>query len=198
MFGSFSLSVVTSSRTTVMFGVCAICAATFCEKISRSTARACPAGTARTRQRRAAGKELARRISCLSNHGAEFSDSDFKGWNRRVRRSRRSDELRWSSRSRISKRVTSQPAAAALMCCFGAGGAAADNVDFLHSVARIRGHAAYLRRKERTKMGRPERSKRVGGCYFSLGPGREQVTGLPMRRRRRMPSTNRPLVCGRP
>jgi len=64
--------------------------ATRLENSTRSTARACPAGTAEA-SASASRKLPARRISCFSSQGAVFSDSDLK----RVG----ADQLRRSPRS---------------------------------------------------------------------------------------------------
>ncbi len=75
--GSVSSRCVTSSRWMVMLGCCSRRSATRAEKATRSTARAWPAGTA-VASASASRKQPARRISCLSSQGAEFSDSDLR------------------------------------------------------------------------------------------------------------------------
>src|ERR1019366_1697406 len=72
----FSSMAVTSSRTTRMSGSRSRAAVTAWENLSRSTASACPAGTAVWRAM-SISSEPARRISSFSNQGAVFSVSDF-------------------------------------------------------------------------------------------------------------------------
>ena len=67
---------VTSSRTTVMSGSRSMASVTAAEKFSRSTASACPAGTA-VCAAICIRRELDRRISSFSSQGAVFSLSDF-------------------------------------------------------------------------------------------------------------------------
>jgi len=74
---SFSLSMcVTSSRTTRMCGSRSIVSVTRRPKSSRSTARACPAGTEVSRAM-SISRDPARRISSLRSQGAVFSLSDL-------------------------------------------------------------------------------------------------------------------------
>jgi hypothetical protein len=59
-----------------MRGWCEIASVTFAANTTRSTAKACPAGTAHDRAI-SISNEPARRISSLSNQGAAFSLSDL-------------------------------------------------------------------------------------------------------------------------
>jgi hypothetical protein len=59
-----------------MRGWCEIASVTFAANTTRSTAKACPAGTAHDRAT-SISNEPARRISSLSNQGAAFSLSDL-------------------------------------------------------------------------------------------------------------------------
>ena len=67
---------VISSRRTVISGSRSIASVTRREKCARSTASACPAGTAVWRAI-SISSEPARRISSFSSQGAVFSLSDF-------------------------------------------------------------------------------------------------------------------------
>ncbi len=73
---SKSSSRVTSSRTTVIRGSRSIASPIRRENSARSTASACPAGTAHSSASRSS-TDPARRISCFSSQGAVFSLSDF-------------------------------------------------------------------------------------------------------------------------
>jgi hypothetical protein len=68
---------VTSSRRTLIFDSREIVSVTLAANVTRSTASACPAGTAHSRAM-SSSSEPARRISSFSSHGAVFSESDFK------------------------------------------------------------------------------------------------------------------------
>src|SRR5947209_17467577 len=74
---SSSLMRVTSLRRSWIRGSLWIASRIFAEKTSRSTAKACPAGTAASSAQRNSA-EPARLISCLSSHGAVLGDSDLR------------------------------------------------------------------------------------------------------------------------
>jgi hypothetical protein len=103
-----SSMVVTSSRLTEMRGSREIASVTRAAKVTRSTAKACPAGTAHARAI-SSNNEPARRISSFSSQGAVFSLSDFSELEQT---SSAKSAVWWAGverNGRISKSSTSNP-----------------------------------------------------------------------------------------
>ena len=77
MVNSFSSIRLTSSRSIAISGSREMASVTRAAKVARSTASACPAGTAHSRAI-SISNDPARRISSFSSQGAVFSISDFR------------------------------------------------------------------------------------------------------------------------
>ncbi len=117
------LRLVTSSRITRIFGSASIASVMRRENSTRSTASACPAGTA-VSSAIFKSAEPARRISCFSNHGAVLTDSLFNEFEQ----TNSPNSVVWcagvnsglpSTIARISYRSTSQPRRAAVNAASG-------------------------------------------------------------------------------
>ena len=124
----FSSMLVTSSRTTSISGSRSMAAVTASANSSRSTASACPAGTAVWRAI-SISNEPARRISSFSSQGAVFSLSDFS----ELEQTSSAKFAVWCAgverTGRISYKLHGHAAAGALPRGFRAGESGADDAN---------------------------------------------------------------------